>query len=89
MANLISRGFGALQRIITRGFNSASKPSPDCLVGFIGSIEFNNEPLGFVGAISGSSSFISAIDEGEAAFISNIGDSKGFNGSLCNDVCKC
>ena len=40
MANIISRGFGALQRIITRGFSSAAPPSPDCFIGFIGTIEF-------------------------------------------------
>lgn len=45
MANLITRGFGALQRIITRGFFSASPPSEDCYSVFSGKIEGRPEIL--------------------------------------------
>lgn len=35
---VVSRGFGLLQRIITRGFFSAAPPSPDCFLGFNGKV---------------------------------------------------
>ena len=58
MANLISRGFGALQRIITRGFSSGSPPSPDCIVAFIGTITPPiDEAIGFQGTIYPSIAF--------------------------------
>jgi hypothetical protein len=48
---VISRGFGLLQRIITRGFFSAAAPSPDCYVGFQGAI---TDSAGYVGLVTSS-----------------------------------
>ena len=85
---LISRGFGALQRIITRGFFSGAPPSPDCFIGFIGTIEVDDSGVGFIGTIEGSNGFNSSIDAANAGFIGTLGDKNGFRGDICHDLCN-
>lgn len=85
---LISRGFGALQRAISRGFFSAP-PSPDCVVGFIGTITPPiGEAVGFVGTIHPLIAFNGTIDDNDLGFIGTIYDTKAFKGDIC-DNCNC
>ena len=88
MANLITRGFGALQRIITRGFFSASQPSEDCYVGFIGSIEEDTSIAAFIGSVTDINGFSGATNAKDAAFSGTITGNNGFKGGFC-DLCDC
>lgn len=88
MANIISRGFGALQRIITRGFFSSSPPSPDCFIGFNGKIEEDSNLSGFIGVLDDKNGFAGALDSQAAGLNGIMTDRNGFKGDLC-DVCDC
>lgn len=88
MANLITRGFGALQRVITRGFFSASKPSEDCYIPFIGKITIEDNTSAFVGPINNVNGFSGELNTKIAAFNGTMKDINGFEGELC-DVCDC
>ena len=84
MANLITRGFGALQRVITRGFYSSAAPSPDCYIGFIGLIgEPVLDSVGFVGRISSNNGFTGLVDATSAGFKGTITGINGFKGDVC------
>lgn len=100
MSTLISRGFGALQKIITRGFFST--PSPDCIVAFQGKIQeagFQGSfatSLGFQGIIDDSSVGLAGKLTGERLLQGLIGntsigingiltDQAGFQGDICED----
>ncbi len=88
MSTLISRGFGALQRIITRGFFVAPPPSPNCFIGFIGTIGLDESGVGFIGTIGDSNGFDGSIDATSAGFIGTMNDNNGFRGDICHDVCN-
>ena len=59
-ATIISRGFGALSRLVTRGFFSGAAPSPDCFLAFNGKITgsegfeglINDDPVAVIGLIN-------------------------------------
>ena len=89
MSTLISRGFGALQRIITRGFFSGAPPSPDCIVAFIGTITPPlDDAIGFKGTIYPLIAFNGIIVDNDLGFIGTIYDTKAFTGDICDD-CDC
>jgi len=103
MSNIISRGFGALQRVITRGFSSAAPPSPDCFLGFNGKVTGSQ---GFEGLIDDSATALMGLinDDPVAvigtvypqiAFSGIITDREGFNGPVTDkegfqgEICDC
>lgn len=76
---LISRGFGALQRIITRGFFSAAPPSPDCFVAFQGQITPSE---GFEGEIELNLAVVGIINDADTAVIGAIYPVARFEGII-------
>ena len=76
---VISRGFGLLQRIITRGFFSSAAPSPDCYEAFNGTI---TDRIGLEGVITGSVGFQGAINDSVTAFIGTIYPVARFEGAI-------
>ena len=87
---LISRGFGTLQRIITRGFFSGAPPSPDCFVAFQGEI---TPEAGFQGEIELNLAVNGFINDDPTAVIGTIypvarfegiidSSDTGFNGTI-------
>ena len=100
---VVSRGFGLLQRIITRGFFSSAPPSPDCFLGFNGKI---TDSQGFQGLIDDSvTAVIGLINDDpvavigmvypQAAFSGIITDKQAFNGVVTDkkgfegEICDC
>ena len=83
---VISRGFGLLQRIITRGFFSSDEPppaSPDCFVGGIGAI---TDVQAVVGVINGAATAENGlINDAPTAKVGLIHALKAANG-LINDA---
>ena len=79
---------GVLQRVITRWFFSAPPPSPDCFIGFIGTIEFDNSGVGFIGTIGDSNGFSGSIGATGEGFIGTMDDNNGFRGDICHDLCN-
>lgn len=77
---LISRGFGALQRVIARGFFSAAPPSPDCFLGFNGEI---TDKQGFQGLIEGGvTAVVGIINSEDTAVIGTVYPQAAFNGII-------
>lgn len=74
MSTLISRGFGALQRIITRGFFSSAPPTPECFIGMISAIDAENTGM------------LSAIDPDNTGMISAISDKIGFISPIVENI---
>lgn len=64
-------------------------PTPDCFIGFIGTIIDADEALGFVGTITDTTAFVGSIDATDAGFNGTITDINGFRGDICHDVCDC
>jgi len=100
---VISRGFGLLQRIITRGFFSSAAPSPDCILAFNGKIQ---ESVGYQGLIDDTSTAVVGLinDEAtavygtiypQAAFTGEITDREGYVGEVTDKagfkgvICEC
>ena len=99
---VISRGFGLLQRIITRGFFSGAAASPDCIVAFQGHIQDSNGTQGaielncaVVGEIVNVDTGVNGTIYPERLFTGTIdGTSNGFNGAVTDkagfngDICN-
>ena len=83
--SLISRGFGALQRIITRGFFSSDAPSPDCYVVFTSLItpDTSSPYVVLSSLIVGSISENGIIDDTETTGAGLLQPVIAFNSSIC------
>lgn len=100
---VISRGFGLLQRIITRGFFSGAPPSPDCFLAFEGPISdtagfqgaINDDPVAVVGLINDDPVAVLGTIFPNKAFEGPLTDRAGFEGKVTDsegfegDVCDC
>ena len=80
MANIISRGFGTLQRIITRGFFSGAAPSPDCEAPFQSTITGESAYQGVID--DSANAFLSIINDDPIASILPFLDKKAFQGTI-------
>lgn len=100
---VISRGFGLLQRIITRGFFSGAPPSPDCFLAFEGLIQdtagfqglINDDPVAVNGLINDDPVATIGLLHPQVAFEGPLTDKAGFEGPLTDsegfegELCDC
>ncbi len=83
LKNLAQSFFSSWHSITTE---AVLPPSPDCFVGFIGTLtDPVMDPCGFIGSISSQNGFNGTLDASNKGLIGSMSDTNGYSGDLCND----